>query len=58
MILLSSIVDSPISSLTHEGVEYVFNNGEVGEFSKKLYDTLTGLQWGEIEDPYGWVVKL
>ena len=51
-------VISPISSLTYEGVEYVFNNGEVGEFSKKLYDMLTGLQWGEIEDPYGWVVKL
>ena len=54
----TAAVISPISSLTHEGVEYVFNNGEVGEFSKKLYDTLTGLQWGEIEDPYGWVVKL
>jgi branched-chain amino acid aminotransferase len=54
----TAAVISPISSLTHEGVEYVFNNGEVGAFSKKLYDTLTGLQWGEIEDTYGWIVKL
>ena len=54
----TAAVISPICSLTHEGVEYVFNGGKVGDFSKKLYDTLTGLQWGEIEDPYGWIVKL
>ena len=54
----TAAVISPISSLTYEGVEYVFNGGKVGDFSKKLYDTLTGLQWGEIEDTYGWIVKL
>ena len=54
----TAAVISPIASLTHEGKEYVFNNGEVGPFSKKLYDTLTGMQWGETEDTYGWIVTL
>ncbi len=28
---------------------------DVGETSRKLYDTLTGIQWGEIADPFGWI---
>ncbi len=54
----TAAVISPIASLKFGDEEYVFNGGKVGDFSKKLYDTLTGLQWGEIEDPYGWVVTL
>ena len=23
--------------------------------SQKLYDTLTGIQWGKLDDPFGWV---
>ena len=23
--------------------------------TKKLYDTLTGIQWGRVEDPYHWI---
>ena len=28
---------------------------EMGEISKKLYDTLTGIQYGRIEAPEGWI---
>ena len=30
----------------------------IGEVTQMLYDTLTGIQWGKIEDPYGWTVQL
>ena len=32
-----------------------FNNGQVGELTQKLYDTLTGIQTGKIKDEFGWV---
>ncbi|HPQ41999.1 MAG TPA: branched-chain amino acid aminotransferase [bacterium] len=31
---------------------------DVGELSRKLYDRLTGIQWGEREDPYGWITMV
>ena len=30
----------------------------IGEVTQMLYDTLTGIQWGKIDDPYGWTVQL
>ena len=38
--------------------KYAVNNGEIGETTQFLYDTLTGIQWGKIEDKFGWVVEL
>ena len=32
----------------------VCGGGKIGELSQKLYDTLTGIQWGRVEDTYGW----
>ena len=40
------------------GNDYVVNNGEMGKITKWLYDTITGIQTGRLEDKYGWVVKL
>ena len=34
------------------------NGGKIGETSQWLYDTLTGIQWGKIEDEMGWVVPV
>ena len=34
------------------------SGGEIGGLTQKLYDTLTGIQWGTEPDPYGWTVKL
>ena len=31
---------------------------KTGELTQKLYDFLTGIQWGKIEDPYGWTVEV
>ena len=33
-------------------------NGGIGELTQKLYDELTGIQWGKREDPYGWRVEV
>ena len=54
----TAAVVSPIGELSYEGVQYPVNNGEIGPVTQMLYDTLTGIQWGKIDDPYGWTVQL
>ena len=34
------------------------NNNQIGPISQRIYDTLTGIQWGKLPDPFGWVVPL
>ena len=36
----------------------VINDGKIGPISQKLYDTLTGIQWGRLPDEFGWTVKV
>lgn len=54
----TAAVVSPIGRFMYNDVEYDVNNGQIGEVTKKLYDTLTGIQWGKLEDTYGWVYKV
>ena len=54
----TAAVVSPVGRLLVDGVEYTINNSQIGDLSQKLYDTLTGIQWGTIEDSFGWVVKI
>ena len=54
----TAAVVSPIGKLAIGGKEYVVGGGKIGEVTKKLYDTLTGIQWGKIVDEFGWVYKL
>ena len=54
----TAAVTSPIGELCYKGKKYAVNNGEIGETTQYLYDTLTGIQWGKIEDTFGWTVQL
>ena len=54
----TAAVVSPIGKLSYLDEEYVINDGKIGETTQMLYDTLTGIQWGKIEDSYGWTVKI
>jgi len=53
----TAAVISPIGKIVDRdtGKEYVYcKDGEVGPVSRKLYETLTGIQCGELEDRHGW----
>lgn len=53
----TAAVISPIGGISHGGNMHVFySETEVGPVTKKLYDTLTGIQFGEVEAPEGWLV--
>ncbi|MDO4749171.1 MAG: branched-chain amino acid aminotransferase [Eubacteriales bacterium] len=54
----TAAVISPIGELCYKGKKYAVNNGEIGETTQHLYDTLTGIQWGKIADEFGWIVEL
>ena len=54
----TAAVISPIGELKYLDDNFVINDGKIGELSQLLYDTLTGIQTGKIEDPFGWIVKL
>jgi branched-chain amino acid aminotransferase len=53
----TAAVISPVGKIDDHGNHICFPSGmdEMGPVTKKLYDTLTGIQMGEIEGPKGWV---
>ncbi len=54
----TAAVISPMGTLRYMGEEYVINNREVGPLSQKIYDTITGIQTGKIEDTRGWTQRV
>ncbi len=53
----TAAVISPVGKIVNHDEEIYFPSGmdEMGPVTKKLYDTLTGIQMGEIEAPEGWI---
>lgn len=53
----TAAVISPVGKVVDHGTEICFPSGmtEMGPITKKLYDTLTGIQMGRIEAPEGWI---
>lgn len=53
----TAAVVSPVGKIVDHGKEICFASGmeEMGPVTKKLYDTLTGIQMGRIEAPEGWI---
>ena len=53
----TAAVISPIGKIVDHGTEICLPSGmeEMGPITKKLYDTLTDIQWGRIPDPFGWI---
>ena len=54
----TAAVVSPMGLLDTGDLKMEINNGEIGEIAQKLYDTLTGIQWGKLSDDFGWTVKI
>ena len=56
----TAAVISPVGKIVDHGKEICFPSGmeEMGPITKKLYDTLTGIQMGRIEAPEGWLYEI
>ena len=53
----TAAVISPVGKIVDHGKEICLPSGmdEMGPVTKKLYETLTGIQMGRIEAPKGWI---
>lgn len=56
----TAAVISPVGKIVDHGKEICFPSGmeEMGPVTKKLYETLIGIQLGTIEAPEGWIVEI
>ena len=54
----TAAVVSPVGELCRGDEKVIISGNQIGEVTQKLYDTLTGIQWGTVEDPFGWIMRL
>lgn len=54
----TAAVISPVGELKWGDKVMVINNNEIGPIAQYAYDTLTGIQWGRIPGPDGWVQEV
>jgi len=54
----TAAVVSPVGAIEYLGKTYTIGDGGIGALTQKLYNELTGIQWGKIPDTRGWVVRL
>ena len=56
----TAAVISPVGKIVNKNEEICLPSGmnEMGPVTKKLYDTLTGIQMGRVEAPEGWIVEI
>ncbi len=54
----TAAVISPVGTLRYKDDVMQIGDGTTGELSQKLYDTVTGIQNGTVEDKFGWVVNV
>jgi branched-chain amino acid aminotransferase len=54
----TAVVISPVNKLRYKDTDITIGNGDVGQTSRKLYETLTAIQRGDAEDLFNWRVKI
>ncbi len=54
----TAAVISPVGTLKWGDKVMNINDNQIGPVSQKLYDTMTGIQYGKLEDKFNWIHKL
>ena len=50
----TAAVVSPIGELAEGDEKVIISGNKIGPVTQRLYDELTGIQWGRLPDPFGW----
>ncbi|MHA2424823.1 MAG: branched-chain amino acid aminotransferase [Candidatus Thorarchaeota archaeon] len=51
----TAAIIAPVGKLHYKGTSHTVSNGAIGSLTQRLFDELTGIQCGEVEDPFNWV---
>lgn len=54
----TAAVISPIGEFSWDGKVISVNEGKIGPVAAKVYETITGIQSGEVDDTFGWTQKV
>jgi branched-chain amino acid aminotransferase len=54
----TAAVVSPVGTLRYRDRDFTINGGRTGEVARTLYEEITGIQYGEIPDRYGWMHRV
>ena len=54
----TAAVISPVGKLRYKDEVFTVGDGSIGETSQKIYDAITGIQTGKLEDTFGWRVEV
>ncbi len=54
----TAAVISPVGRLSFKGREYIVNDNKAGPVAQRLYRELTAIQYGQVEDPFGWTIPV
>jgi len=54
----TAAVISPVNRIFFKGQEVLIGDNTIGPIAQKLYDTLTGIQYGRVEDPFHWITPV
>ncbi len=54
----TAAVISPVGELRYKDTVLTINNFQTGPVTQRLYDTLTGIQWGRLPDDMGWTLTV
>ena len=54
----TAAVISPVGELNYKGEIVTINDFKTGPLTQRLYDTLTGIQWGKLPDTFGWTYEV
>jgi branched-chain amino acid aminotransferase len=54
----TAAVISPVGEIYHRGYRAIINDNQTGPLAQRLFDEITGIQYGDRPDPFGWVHHL
>jgi branched-chain amino acid aminotransferase len=54
----TAAVISPVGEICFKGEDFQVADGKTGELAQRLYDEITGIQYGRREDPFGWRIRI
>ena len=54
----TAAVVSPVGEISYKAEKFQIADGKTGQLALRLYDELTGIQYGRREDPFGWRIRV